>query len=286
MGLDMRDRMRREMRRVAGLAIVAATFASACAVSHEPQLVSIPQAGYRPVSRLDQISDYRTAAATVAWISERDLGFPSFPITFRFYPHRDAFEKALLNSGYDAALARTTARTMTAVGGHRGVLLNEDRLAPLPWAERVAMLAHEMGHSLQYELGGGRRGASDQWLREGFAEWLAIRVLERLDEVSMPAIRRARHSEVRIAGRSKVPRLADLVTFPQWVRAGERHGAPMYALAFLAVDFLIARHGVPAVIDYFKRFAASEDRTENFRAAFGEDIQSFEATLMAKVWSR
>jgi hypothetical protein len=268
------------------LVFAAAALSAACAVSHEPRLVSVPQPGLRAVSRLDHIYDYRTAAATVVAISERDLGFPSFPVTFRFYPHREAFEKALLGVGYDPSLARATADTMTAVGGHRGVLLNEMKLAMMPWPERVGLLAHEMGHTLQYELGGGRRGTSDQWLREGFAEWLAVRVLERLDEVSMAAIRRARQGDVRLAGRSRVPHLADLVTFPQWVHAGQRHGATMYALAFLAADFLIERHGVSNVIEYFKRFATSEDRMANFRAAFGEDIESFERALTARVWQR
>jgi hypothetical protein len=274
------------MRRYSRLLFAAAALACACAVSHEPRLVSVPQPGLRPVSRLDQIFDYRTAAATVVAISERELGFPPFPVTFRFYAHQDAFEKALLGVGYEPALARATANTMTAVGGHRGVMLNEMRLAMLPWGERVALLAHEMGHSLQYELGGGRRGTSDQWLREGFAEWLAVRVVERLDRVSLAAIRSARQSDVRTAGRAKVPPLADLVTFPQWVRAGERQGPAIYALSFVAVDLLLERHGVPAVVEYFKRFAVSEDRIANFRAAFGEDIDAFEAALSERVWRR
>jgi len=255
-------------------------------MSHEPQLVSLPQAGLRPVSRLEHIFDYRTAAATVVSISERDLGFPPFPITFRFYPHEGAFEKALLDSGYDPALARSTARTMIAVGGHRGVLLNDLRLSSLEWPDRIALLAHEMTHSVQYELAGGHRGTSDQWLREGFADWMSLRVLDRIADVSIAGIRRARRNELRSAGRSSVPRLSELVTFRQWVRAGERHGSRIYALAFLAVELLLDRHGVPAFIDYFKRFASSRDRIANFRAAFGEDLESFERAVTAHIWSR
>lgn len=245
----------------------------------------MPEPGLKPVSRMEQIFDYRTAAVTVASVSEHVLGFPQFPVTFRFYPHRDAFERALLESGYDAALARSTAKMMTAVGGHRGVLLDGSKLDVLPWPERVALLAHEMGHSLQYELGGGWRGTSDQWLREGFAEWLAVRVLQRLEHVRMDGVRRARRSDLRAAGRSRVPPLAELVTFPQWVQAGERYGGGIYTMSFLAVDFLIERHGVPAVLDYFKRFAASQDRMANFRAVFGEDLHGFEAALLAALWS-
>jgi hypothetical protein len=266
--------------------VIAATCVSGCAISHEPELVTVPQSGLGPVTSLEQVYDYRTAAATVAWVFQHDLGFPSFPATFRFYPHREAFEQALLDVGYDADLASRTAKTMTAVGGHRGVLLNDARLGSLPWADRVALLAHEFGHSLQYELGGGRRGTSDQWLREGFADWLSIRVLERLEVVTMGAVRRERLRQLRSAGRSRTPPLADLVTFPQWVRAGERRGAEMYALSFLAVDQLLERHGVAAVVNYFKSFAESQDRAVNFRVAFGEDIDSFEASVTATLWRR
>ena len=264
--------------------VVAAMFVSGCAISHEPQLVTVPQSGLCTVTSLDQVFDYRTAAATVAWIFQHDLGFPSFPATFRFYPHREAFEQALLDVGYDPDLASSTAKTMTAVGGHRGVLLNDARLGSLPWADRVALLAHEFGHSLQYELGGGRRGTSDQWLREGFSDWLSIRVLERLEIVTMASVRRERLRQLRSVGRLRTPLLTDLVTFPQWVRTGERHGAQMHALSFLAVDQLLERHGVAAVAGYFKRFAESEDRAANFRGAFGEDIETFEASLTATLW--
>ncbi len=264
----------------------AALFASACASSSAPQLVSVPQPGLRPASRLDQIFDYRTAAATVTSVIHRDLGFTSFPVTFRLYPDRVAFERALLESGYDAALARSTAKTMAAVGGHRAVLVNEVSLSSMSWPDRVALMAHELGHSLQYEWCGGRRGASDQWLREGFAEWLSIRVIEKLGDPLMAGIRRERQRQLRTTGRSRTPRLEQLVTFPQWVRAGEKQGTAAYALAFLAVDFILERHGVDAVVDYFTRFAASEDRASNFRAAFGEDLESFQEAIDARIWAR
>ncbi len=266
------------------LCVAAAVGASACAISHEPYVVSIPQPSVRAALTLDEIGDYRTAAVTIASIFDRQLGIPRFPATLEFYPHTDAFEKALLRVGYDADLARSTAARMTAVGGYRGVMLNDGKFGQLSTPQRVAMLAHEMAHSFQYELGGGKRGASDQWLREGFAEWLSIRVIERLDGVSMATIRRDRQRELRAAGRSRTPRLAELVTFPEWVRASDRYKETMYAVAFVAVDTLLERHGLPAVIDYFKRFAGSDDRAANFRAAFGEDLESFETALSGRLW--
>ena len=257
---------------------------AACATSDAPRLVELPAPGVRPAARLDDSSDYRTAAATISHLFERRFGFAAFPVTLAFYPTTSAFEKGLLDVGYDADLARSTAGVMTAVGGHRGVLLNGAKFSAMPAAERMAMLAHEMGHCVQYELGGGRRGASDQWLREGFADWLAIRVLEHLDAASLEEIRRDRRRVVRSAGRSRVARLGDLATFPAWVRAGERHGETLYALAFLAADALLERHGMPAIVAYFKRFAASDDRAGIFRAAFGRDVEEFERTFFAALF--
>ena len=266
------------------LCVAAAVAASACAISHEPHIVSIPQPSVRAALTLDEIADNRTAAVTIASIFDRQLGIPRFPATLEFYPHTEAFEKALLRVGYDAELARSTAARMTAVGGYRGVMLNDGKFGLLSTPQRVAMLAHELGHTFQYELGGGKRGASDQWLREGFAEWLSIRVIERLDGVSMATIRRDRQRELRAAGRSRTPRLADLVTFPEWVHASARYKETMYGLAFVAVDVLLERHGLAAVIEYFRRFASSDDRVANFRAAFGEDLGSFESALSGRLW--
>ena len=59
------------MNGLARLALAGVAFTTACAVSHEPHFVSVPQPGVRPVARLEHIFDYRTAAATVVWISER-----------------------------------------------------------------------------------------------------------------------------------------------------------------------------------------------------------------------
>lgn len=264
-------------RLAAGLTAVA--LCGACAPS-EPWVVSLPQSAVRPASHIDAITSYDRAVATIAAVFERDLHFAPFPVVVRFYPGHGEFEAALLESGYDAALARDTARTMGAIGGYRQVLLNESTLLQLAWPGRVGMLAHELTHSLQYEWGGGVRGRSDQWLREGFAEWIAGRVLERLGAVTFEAIRQQQRQEFRTMTRTRIPRLDEMATFPSWVEVNGRRGVTAYAYAFLAVDSLIERHGLPAVIRYFELFARSADRTRNFRAAFGEDISAFETWLL------
>lgn len=270
-------RSHRSNPRLLALALAALAGLAGCASAGHPAVVTAPPAAVTPAPGIDAIRDYETAVATVAGIFVNDFGFPVFPVAFHFYPDRRAFEAALLDTGYDPALARETAATMGAIGGHRRVLLNAAILVPLSWPARVELLAHEMAHSLQYEWGGGTRGRSDQWLREGFAEWIAVSVLERLGAVSLHEVRRRRVREVRAGG--PPPPLDALATFPQWVAESSRSGSAPYARAFLAVDALIARHGVAGVGRYFQLFVLSQDRRTNFRIAFDDDLPAFEQTL-------
>lgn len=267
-------------------AVLAVCAAAACANVGPARVLVFPDPGVHPAASVNQIHSYDSAAASVLSVIEHDLRFDAFPIAFQFCPDAAALEATLLESGYDRKLARDTAGSMQAIGGYRRVLINEAALQDQPWSSRVLMLAHEVGHSLQYEWGGGQRGASDQWLREGFAEWLALQVLERLQGAQASAMR-GRYVDLlrsRTPSPRDAPSLEEMVTFRQWVALGQRPNSTQYAQAFLSVDFLIARHGVPAVVVYFRRFAKSSDRSGNFREAFGEDLRTFSAAAAQELW--
>ncbi len=274
------------MRTFSFLVLWPLIWTASCASSATPRLLAFPDSDIHPVATVYGIADYGSAAASVLAVMERDFGFKPFPVVFQFCPDAAAFEATLLEAGYDKALARDTSRTMQAVGGYRRVIVNEASLARQRWPSRVATVAHEVGHSLQYEWGGGQRGASDQWLREGFAEWLSMQVLDRLRGLSVDAARQAYSRALRhtVPSAARAARLDDMVTFRQWVELGKRRDNAAYAQAFLSVDFLIARHGLSAVVGYFQRFARSPDRAANFRAAFGEDLASFEAAAAQYLW--
>ncbi|HVR71384.1 MAG TPA: hypothetical protein VMT87_11130 [Vicinamibacteria bacterium] len=256
--------------------------ATAACASAPPRVVSSSRIKARPVARVDWIHGWESALATATAVMERELGIPRFEVVVHLYPGRQAFEQALVAGGYRADFARDTAATLTAIGGHRAVLINAAKLDSAPWERRLALLAHEVAHSLQYELGGGRRGTSDQWLREGFAEWVSLRVLERLDAGTVDEARRRVRLALRGGRGESLPPLAAMVTFPQWVALGQGpHRAVIYDQAFAAVDFLIRRHGAGKAVRYFELFSGSQDRLENFRAAFGEDPSTFEQAFRA-----
>ena len=260
---------------------------------------------------LEEISTYPQALATTVDIMQRDLGLPTLNVRLIFLPGAKDLETLLLGTGYPPKLARDTARQLVAIGGHRIVLINQARFERRGWSWRLSTLAHELAHVLQYEVGGGKRGTSAQWLREGFAEWLEIGVMEALEEedgakARKRAIVRLRSharrrfpmtdpaspfrlwmDQAQTQARMSVPALSALGSFPDWVEQSRGEAGPiLYDYAFIAADFLIEEQGVPAVIRYFELFSARQDHAANFLEAFGETEEEFEERLhRTRSWS-
>lgn len=264
--------------------------AAACASTPGggPRAISLDEIRARPVEPSKGIADDERVLVSIAAVMERDLGLPELRAALHFYPNRQAFRGALEAAGYNSDLARNTAAAMAAIGGFRRVLLNDSALRRLQSSQRIALLAHELTHTVQYEFSSGRRSTSEQWLREGFADWVSVYVLESLDLSTREGTRERALSSLRSAGeRRGLPGLSDMVTFPEWVALSARPaGEAIYEQAFLAVDFLIDRHDLSRVIAYFRLFAESDDRVRNFETAFGEDLPAFEAALRAHLARR
>jgi hypothetical protein len=239
----------------------------------------------KPVLRLAWIDNYPRAIATIAYILEHELDIPPVDASLRFYHSRDALATALVSAGYDAAAARRVTASVGALAADGRIILNDSVLLRRPWTQRIAVLAHELTHVVQYQLAHNRRGTSDQWLREGFSEWAAVRVLERLEVTTLTRTRYLRTRQVRNAGR--LPPLNNLANGDEWLRlSGSADDVMVYPYAFLAVDLLVQQHGAPKVIDYFKLFASTDDREWAFREAFGQDIATFERTLRERIHPR
>jgi hypothetical protein len=257
----------------------AACLSGACAAATSgPAVLSIPDVRAPPVRSGELIMGYDLAVVSIAAIMERDLGLPKVQASLYFYSNRTAFRTALEGQGYTPEFARDAAATLSGIGGFRRVLLNDQSLRWLEWPYRIGLLAHELTHTVQYEFSGGRRSTSEQWLREGFAEWVEVSVLEALDLTTWEQARSITVQRVRDAARrGSLPTFPEMVTYPDWVRVimrGSEEG--VYAQALMAVDLLISRHGRDAAIDYFRLFAESEDRLANFQSAFGEELSAFD----------
>lgn len=253
-----------------------------------PRIVQVRSDGGPAPLRGEWIDNYAQAVASIRVVMT-GLGLPAPRASLYFHPDRNAFQAALEGEGYTPEFARQTAATLTAVSGFERVVINDRAMEDVGWLFRVALLAHELTHTLQYEFAGGSRGTSDQWLREGFAEWVEVEVLVRLGFTTRAAAQRVLRLRLRDADAGRWPPLSEMVTFPQWVALAERVGQePLYGYAGVAAEYLLERHGLPAAIDYFRLFETSDDRFANFRQAFGQDLNEFEREFRARLdtWLR
>jgi hypothetical protein len=264
----------------------AAFVLAGCAVAPRVIPVSVSPGQARPSA--ERIADYPEALAAIASVMVEELKLPVLRASLILYPHRDAFETGLVTERrFDPFLARDTARFSWGVGEPDNVLVNEAALLNVAWPDRIRFLAHEFTHTVQYAFANGRRSTSDQWLREGFADWVSYRVLESLGLATFAEKRESRLAQIRGArDRQPFPSLTQMVTFREWVTLRNRHGATVtYGQAFLAVDFLIERKGLPAVVEYFRLFGQSEDRLVNFQTAFGRELSAFESEFATSLQS-
>lgn len=249
----------------------------ACAAAAWPRIIEVPAETNAALRRGEWIATYPEALASIAAIMSRDLRLPAPVAAVQFHQHAEAFRAALERDGYDPALARDTAAALSAVSGYRRVLVNDAAMDEQPWPIRIALLAHELTHTVQYEFSGGSRGTSDQWLREGFAEWVEVEVLVRLGFITRAQARRVVVGRLHEVGSDRLPALSEMVTFPDWVAVvGRSNQEAVYGQAMLATAFLLDRAGIDAAVAYFRLFAASDDRVANFERAFGLSWDQFD----------
>ncbi len=256
--------------------------AAGCARSPgEIEIFALPPPG-APVSADRGLNGYPAALAAIMNAFEQALELPRADVRLVLFPDRRSFEQGLLAAGYPPALA-SSASSFAAIGGARAVLMNAGVVDRFDRTRRVQLVAHELVHSLQYQFSGGGRGASEQWLREGFAEWVSYRVTAHLGLASFDSLRDDLLGPLAGARFGLPPAPLDsLVTFPQWVEAQRRYETPLYAQAFIAAELLIEMRGVPAIIGYFERFRTTSEYERAFADAFGLERAVFDRVFVRR----
>ncbi|MGV3569625.1 MAG: hypothetical protein ACO1PB_03420 [Ramlibacter sp.] len=264
-----------------GIALLLLAAAPALAA---PQRFELPTAAPETPVVASGISDYASAAAAIVGVLTQSLQLPMPRYAMEVYADPAEFEQGLVRHlALSPETARSAAGFAKAAVGSRRILVNDTLLARVPWPERIVTLAHEMVHACQLQLAGHRSLTRQQWLVEGFAEWIAFRVADALGTRSLAAERTATMVRVRAAraGKGLAP-LARMDTLAQWVETrAERGFDATYGLAWLATEFLVERHGYDRVLSFFRLHRDGPDAQAHFRAAFGEDLQQFEAALHA-----
>jgi hypothetical protein len=260
--------------------VFVALLAASCATGAElVDVITVVRPGAS--SGDSRIASYQAILSTVTQALHQEIGLPSVEVSLVLFPTQRAFEQGLIDIGYTKDLARS-ASSFNAIGGAKAVLVNATFVNRMDRTRRVRLLAHELVHSVQYHLGGGTRGASEQWLREGFAEWVACRVTSHLGLGSFDSLRHELLLELGAPQVGLRPAPFDkLTTFPQWVQAQGRYDA-LYAQAFIAAELLVETRGVPAMIRYFEYFKSSKDRERAFADAFGLEPKAFERLFMRR----
>ena len=264
------------------LALLAAALLLAGCVASREIVVSVPIERGAPAD-IRAHTDNATVLRSVATLLVTRFALPlTPPIHAYFYPSRDDFERGLVEQArVDASIARDQASYAIGVGTANGILLRGDRFGSVPVSLRIGVIAHELTHVSQYELAGGLRSTSEQWIREGFADWVKYQAIEAFGFEPYASSRAAVARAVRKARASvRLPDLDELAASRAWIAARRKLGnAATYGVAFLAVDRLVQRAGRDAVIGYFRRFAVSTDRDANFAAAFGVARAEFVADV-------
>ena len=225
--------------------------------------------------------EFHTAVEEILTIMRRDLGLPvPAQVSVFVYDSRAAFRSGLIDEGYVAADRVDEIASFAAGLARPGRVLLHSR-ATRGRTEWRRLIAHELTHVVEFALAGGD-GRADQWLAEGLSERVAFDVLERLGDDTL-ADRRAR----ALSGTRRHPGYAagrlDLVALGsprEFTLRHQRDGSlETYQLSFLMADYLVQRHGMSTVLDYFRNCREME-RDRAFLKTFGQPVQQFEGEVL------
>lgn len=214
----------------------------------------------------------------IAYVLRHELHVP-VPTRFavHLYDSTERFAEGLvLDAAVTPGVAAQLAQFAMGVAVPHNFLLRARAGDVAKRPEAIRLVAHELTHLGQIELAG--ESGPVHWLAEGMAEWSAHAVLERLGVATLASHRMAIVPDVKARLRTDARlELGAMATPAGFLATHRRRGTiATYHLAFMLADYLVARDGFAAVLDYFSAFRRSDDAAANFRAAFGQDVTAFE----------
>ncbi len=228
-----------------------------------------------PAARPKSPQEVKTLEEAIAAIMTvcTDLGLP--PIEpFRLYIYKDPDAYSYYTDGMPRV--REDNIRLTLAAPHENALhVNAAVSKTQSWGMLLRLLAHDYGHNLEFILMGGSRPGG-QWLKEGFADWVAAKVMDSLGWESYASTLERAEREVARYG-TALPRLSQLETIPDWLRVLDRPKGRVgtYDAAFLAAHKLIEKKGVDGIMDYFQ--------SEKFRDSFGLAREDFDREMQQAV---
>jgi hypothetical protein len=215
-----------------------------------------------------------------AWLIRHKLELP-FPPSIKAYVY---VNQATLVDGLVKLAGDSTdeawdrGRYAAGVAARSGLFLRGDYLAHMHLVGRAGLIAHELAHVSQARLREGGKGRAAQWILEGHADWVKVRVLDLLGYRSYAE---SRDHIVRTIVGSPTPiklfaDLRELGGNHAWVASTNKLGAAAtYCQAFLAVDWLVERYGRAKLTEFLGRFALDSAPREHWAKVYPISYRQF-----------
>ncbi len=192
-------------------------------------------------------------------ICREDLGLPVVdPYDVHLYKDANSYAANIDKFAGDPIIGRVTWAQPQDDRLH----INTEIVKGDNWGSVLRRLAHEYAHNVEIKLMGGMRPWS-QWALEGFAEWVAAKVMDSLGWEPYASFLARTEKTIARDGEAPVLRLRQLEDSLAWLGQSLRSKgkARTYGLAFLAMHKLIEKKGAAAIAGYF--------RTSDFPSNFG-----------------
>jgi len=244
-------------------------FATACGYPEPPKRISVSNLeSFRPASPRE-ITSVQQALAAVVTVCRDDLKLPAVQnFEASLYKNSQSFA----SYGVDWRMFPTDVAHVAAFASGPKIHIDLQKVNDgSGWANFTRLLAHEFGHTIHHEVS-GVIPATDTWFNEGFAEWVAARVLDTLgwrDYDSL--IDWAKKDVARLI--DIVPPLMKLRSVHDWQRAmtGNYGMIRTYSFGLVAVDRLLQRQKLTSAIPLLS--------ATTFNDAFGGSYEQFDQEL-------
>jgi len=225
---------------------------------------------------------------SIAWLmnNKLDLPFPAVTKAYVYVNEATLMDGLVTLGGEKSDEAWDRWRNASGVSTRNGVFLRGDHMAWMHLQGRAGLLAHELAHVSQRELGEGGKRRPAVWILEGHADWVKFQVRDLLGYRSY-AESRQNVARAVVGASTPIKLFPDLQTLSGtagWTDWTRKAGAiTTYCQAFLAVDWLIERYGSAKLIEFMGRFALESVPGENWLTAYPIPYRQFTEEFRARL---